>query len=323
MATVYIGGASIDENGKAHGGQAGNQTGKELKKQKWYLHKKGWRVFRAKRAEVAAKIAQNMIWAVANLHIGYDQYQRLTLYSAAKPLGFNCAKVTEDCETDCSALVRVCCAYAGVMLPNFRTPTEPDVLLNSGEFVEMVGSKYTDAPSYLRAGDILCTPVQGHTVVVLNDGKKAGAAPKPQPVGLSRGDHGSAVEAMQKLLLKWRANCLPKDGADGDFGSETEKAVKAFQEAAGLPVTGAYDEATRAALTGNTPAQQAVEVTGGTVNVRSAPGTTGRKLGVGKKGERLPYQGESRDVSGTSWHLVEFKGQNGWISGKFSRVVSA
>ena len=48
MATVYVGGASIDENGHAHGGKAGNQTGRELRKQKWYKHKKGWRVFRAK-----------------------------------------------------------------------------------------------------------------------------------------------------------------------------------------------------------------------------------------------------------------------------------
>lgn len=52
MATVYVGGASIDENGRAHGGQAGNQTGRELRKQKWYKHKKGWRVFRAKSPEV-------------------------------------------------------------------------------------------------------------------------------------------------------------------------------------------------------------------------------------------------------------------------------
>ena len=38
MATVYIGGASIDERGKASGGQAGNQTGRELRKQAYYDH---------------------------------------------------------------------------------------------------------------------------------------------------------------------------------------------------------------------------------------------------------------------------------------------
>ena len=64
MATVMIGSASIDENGKAHGGKAGNQTGRELKQQAWYAHSKGWRVFRAKDAGVAARIAACMAAAV-------------------------------------------------------------------------------------------------------------------------------------------------------------------------------------------------------------------------------------------------------------------
>ena len=46
MATVRVGSARIDERGKAYGGRAGDQTGRELSTQKWYLHKKGWRVFR-------------------------------------------------------------------------------------------------------------------------------------------------------------------------------------------------------------------------------------------------------------------------------------
>ena len=70
MAMVYVYGASIDENGKAHGGQAGNRTGRELKKQKWYKHEKGWRVFRAKNSGAAAKIAQCSKAVVANRHIG-------------------------------------------------------------------------------------------------------------------------------------------------------------------------------------------------------------------------------------------------------------
>ena len=57
MATVMIGSASIDENGKAHGGKAGNQTGRELKQQAWYAHSKGWRVFRAKDGVTAERIA--------------------------------------------------------------------------------------------------------------------------------------------------------------------------------------------------------------------------------------------------------------------------
>lgn len=320
MSTVYVYGASIDENGNARGGKAGNQTGRELRKQAWYKHKKGWRVFRAKDPQAAAKIAQDAKWAVNNMKIGYDQGQRLTLYNAAKPHGFNCKLVTTACECDCSALVRVCCAYAGIMLPNFLTSTEPSVLLNSGAFEEMLGAAYTDRPDYLKAGDILCTSTQGHTVIVGNDGSKADKKPAE---GLSRGDYGTAVRAMQEALLKWDSKCLPKYGADGDFGAETEKAVKAFQKASGLPVTGVYDEATRAKLTGAQPAEKKqVKITGDTVNVRSAPGTSGKKLGVVKKGVLLPYQDEDKIVSGTAWHLVEYRGTNAWISGKFSKVVS-
>lgn len=175
MATVYIGGASIDERGKARGGKAGNQTGRELKRQKWYLHAKGWRVFRARSAAVAQRLAACMAAAVANRHIGYDQHQRNTLYDEAAQFGFDVSRVTRDVECDCSALVRVCCAYAGVTgLPEgFRTSNEPKNLLATGAFVEMVGDRYARQSACLKAGDILCTPVQGHTVIVLNDGAQA------------------------------------------------------------------------------------------------------------------------------------------------------
>lgn len=174
---VIVGSARIDENGKAKGGKAGDQTGRELSTQNWYKHSKGWRVFRAKSAEVAEKIAQCMERACKNSKIGYDQYQRNTLYNVAKPLGFDTAKVTTACETDCSALVRVCCAYAGIMLLDIRTTNEASALLKSGAFEELTGAKYTDSSALLLRGDILVTKTQGHTVVVLSNGSKA----EPRP----------------------------------------------------------------------------------------------------------------------------------------------
>lgn len=137
--------------------------------------------------------------------------------------------------------------------------------------------------------------------------------------GLRRGDDGSAVRKMQEALLLWDAKCLPEYGADGDFGSETEKALKSYQKEAGLPVTGVYDEATRKALTSIGKAQR-VEATGN-VNVRSAPGTASKVLGVLKKGETAPYQGERSAVDGRDWYLIEFEGKNGWVSSKYSKVV--
>ena len=54
---------------------------------------------------------------------------------------------------------------------------------------------------------------------------------------LRRGDKGQKVEKMQLLLIE-RGYSLPKYGADGDYGSETEKAVKAFQRDWGLKEDG-------------------------------------------------------------------------------------
>ena len=73
---VKIGSARIDENGHAYNGKAGDQTGKEVSTQNWYLHSKGWRVYRAKNPAVAEKIAICMERACSNAAIGYDQYQR-------------------------------------------------------------------------------------------------------------------------------------------------------------------------------------------------------------------------------------------------------
>ena len=334
--SVKIGSARIDENGKAKGGKAGDQTGREVSTQSWYDQKdakKAWRVFRAKNPAQAEMIAQDMQWACDNAHIGYDQGQRGTLYDVSKPLGFNCAKVKTDCETDCSALVRVCCAYAGIMLPNFRTPTEPAVLLNSGCFEELRGDMYSHSSAYLRRGDILVTSTQGHTVVVLTNGPKADAAP-PVPVKLGdrelrKGCKGDDVKELQADLMKL-GFALPKYGADGDFGGETEKAVREFQVTHNLTPDGVMHSddfsVLFAALDGKAPepapAVQQVEITGGSVNVRSAPGTKGtRVLGTVHKGDRLPYQGESRFTGGYDWYLVEFAGQNGWVSGKYARVI--
>lgn len=171
--SVIIGSARIDENGHAKGGKAGDQSGKEVSTQSWYLHSKEWIVLRCKDGKKREMIAQDMQYACDNKHIGYDQNQRNTLYNYAKECDFNCSKVTKNCETDCSALVRVCCAYAGIFVDNFRTSDEVKILMASGEFIKLTEPKYTESPYYLLRGDILVTKTKGHTVVVLSNGKYA------------------------------------------------------------------------------------------------------------------------------------------------------
>ena len=249
MMAVKVGSARIDENGKTHGGRAGDQSGKEVSTQAWYRHKKGWRVLRCKNADKAEKIARAMQAACDNANIGYDQYQRDTLYNLAKTVDFDPGRVKTPCETDCSALVRVCLAYAGITVKNFRTPNEASILLRSGEFIELKESRYTDQSSYLRRGDILVTRTQGHTVVVLSNGSKAKTTPAeeaPRAI-LKRGMKGDDVRRLQQRLMEL-GYALHKYGADGEYGSETATAVKAFQLDRGLEADGIAGEATLAAL---------------------------------------------------------------------------
>ena len=64
----------------------------------------------------------------------------------------------------------------------------------------------------------------------------APSAPDAEPT-LRRGDRGEAVTRMQTLLLS-RGESLPRFGADGIFGGETERALRRLQAARGLQVDG-------------------------------------------------------------------------------------
>lgn len=167
---VYIGHASIDERGKANSGKAGDQTLKEVYKRTWY--KKPWHtVFRPKSPEIAEKIAKAMEQACANNNIGYDQYQRTTLFDLAKAKKWNISKVDKKCETDCSALVAVCCNAAGVTVSkDMYTGNQKSVLKGTGKFTIYTDSKYVNSSDYLMRGDILLG--DGHTAIVLSNGTK-------------------------------------------------------------------------------------------------------------------------------------------------------
>ena len=175
---VKIGSARMDENGNSTGGKAGDQTGKEISKQDYYVHSKGWRVLRCVDEEKANKIAYAMNFACGCKLIGYDQSQRKTLYNAIKNYNFDIEKLDKKVETDCSDLVRVCVAYAygKDLIPektNLYTGNMVSLFLKTEMFIELTGTKYTKSSNYLKKGDILVTKTKGHTVVVLTDGIKS------------------------------------------------------------------------------------------------------------------------------------------------------
>ena len=176
--SVMIAHASIDEHGRAKGGKAADQTGKEVCIRTWY--NKPWGcVIRFKDAKMAEKVAACMEMAAKNNYIGYDQNQRNTLLTKARKYNYNVSKVAEDCETDCSALVSVACMYAGIpesaltLNGNCATTRNLKQMLKaSGEAEIFTTALYTTKADRLKRGDILLKEGSHVAVVVKTDFKE-------------------------------------------------------------------------------------------------------------------------------------------------------
>ena len=158
---------------------------------------------------------------------------------------------------------------------------------------------------------------------------------------------GDDVEMLQELLMQLGYE-LPEHGADGDFGAETDRAVRAFQRDEGLEADGKYGAKTHAALMDAVadhdagqagqdepeeipqapaepeapaakPAAQLVEIVsnGGNVNIRSGNGAQYARITSVKPGKRFACVATA--VNG--WHAIQINGQIGWVSGDYSRIV--
>lgn len=181
--SIRIGHASIDENGKAYGGLAGDQSGKEVCIRTWYS--RPWTyLLRYPDRSVAEKAASACEAGCNNSNIGYDQYQRNTAHTKAKAVGYNLSKIIEKCETDCSAFMTLCYLAAGVSKLEYTsnaptTSTMANVFKEAG-FKVYSDSKYLTGTGHVQRGDILLAPGH-HTVMVLDNGEYVDdyAAPKP------------------------------------------------------------------------------------------------------------------------------------------------
>lgn len=153
---------------------------------------------------------------------------------------------------------------------------------------------------------------------------------------LKKGSEGTDVRDMQELLLQL-GYALPRHGADGEYGSETESAVKAFQKAEGLEEDGKYGDKTHAALMDavadddegrkdeppeeedpETPAPVGTTVVivsqGGKVNIRYGNGTGYARITSVQPGCTYPYVA----TAANGWNAVAVSGRVGWVSGDYS-----
>ena len=142
---------------------------------------------------------------------------------------------------------------------------------------------------------------------------------------LENGMEGADVKELQEALIKLGYDC-GRWGADGDFGDATEMAVEKFQKDNDLEVDGEYGPKSHAAMVKALAAADKtitaeilrnVVIVGGNCYVRSAPNTKGKKLGVAREGNKLQYGGQTSE---NGWHLVAYNNQNGWVSGKYSKL---
>lgn len=200
--SVLIAHASIDENKKASGGKAGDQTTKEVCIREWYS--KPWNVLiRFNDDTMANRLADCMEMAARNDNIGYDQSQRNTLLREARKHNYDVSKVDVPCETDCSALVSVACMYAGIpesaLTLNGNCATTRNlraILKATGEVAIYTTLQYLAMTDRLKRGDILLKE-GSHVAVVVSTGETLSLDDIAKEV--IAGKWGVGIERKQRL----------------------------------------------------------------------------------------------------------------------------
>lgn len=175
--SILIGHSSINELGKATGGLAGDQTGKEICTRLWYNPSSKWDyVLRPLTNEIAEKSAKFVEDICDNNKVGYNQSDRNSLYKQAKAVNFDGKKIKKACSCDCSSLMHTSAIAGGAAIPygsnGLTTRTMVDGFRKSGDYTVLSDEKYLTSDKYLRRGDILVNE-GSHTVMALEDGVEA------------------------------------------------------------------------------------------------------------------------------------------------------
>ena len=146
---------------------------------------------------------------------------------------------------------------------------------------------------------------------------------------LKNGSEGEDVREMQTNLIRLGYDC-GKWGADGEFGDATEMAVRRFQAQHDLKTDGEFGPKSLAAMEAALAALEApaenphyVAIEGGDCYVRDAPGKkdgvpVGAIRGVAHEGAKLPWASAATE---DGWLKVTYKNADGWVSGKYGRLV--
>lgn len=256
--SVMIGHASVSEKGTING-EKGDSTGKEVCTRTWYSKPWDYMAIHPD-ATVREKHAKSIEAACANDNIGYGQADRNTTHTEAKKVGYDLSEIKKKCNTDCSALQNLAAVASGARVTYGVNGWTTSTMLNA---LKAAGYKIITDKKYLTSGEYcvrgtIYVKAGSHTVCGLTDGSKASktlkliAIPKLAKAtpNLKKGSTGTQVKHLQKDLnyLGFKG----KDGkilkVDGEFGTNTEYALQAFQKKYKLTMDGVYNSKSRAKM---------------------------------------------------------------------------
>lgn len=336
MAIKYIVAARIDENGKAVGGVAGDQTGKEVMVQT--LSSSGnWTYILRPPTGGVDKMVKEAYNAAANNKIGYDQNQRTTLYTYAKAAGWDLSKITAACECDCSALIAVlaCCAGYSVS-KDIYTGNEIKALTNVGF------TKKTYSESALKVGDVLWR--NGHTAIYVGtsttyngsngsssggntsySGKGIGTATAKTTMNIRAGagtsyksygtiGKGTAVEVLEILSSGWYKIVWPGASCGYAYTSNTTGNYYSYNA---KKTSGGTTAKVDAAQSRDNSLAGKYKVTASALNLRTGAGTGKSIICAMKNGETVQCYGYYTSVGGVKWLYVAYGNKTGFCSIKY------
>ncbi len=176
--------AKMDENGKVDGPLVGDQTGKEILAQNFYLNDSTYLLI-CKDKQMAKRAADFAVQIARDDHYGYSQ-DSVKRWSGYRAIAVNGGEVEgEEGSFDCATLIFTAYILAGLKIkPDGYTGNLVQKFEATGMFTVLKGSPYIDSEDYAEVGALYVRPKTsargGHVFMALGTGSKAS---KPQTSG--------------------------------------------------------------------------------------------------------------------------------------------
>lgn len=276
----------------------------------------GWTaVFRCTNEKIAERIAWIMVRAVANgSYIGYGQaslasdggkYPRTGVFDALHKISNgDPTEIKTLCNCDCSSLAGAAVYHAGIYEPKLRdmwTGTEREILLGTGQFVELNDPELLQSAVGVKRGDIFWK--QGHTAVAIDTDERPSYIPC------------------------WTVNCKAvnlRKGPGTDYAVVKELPCGVIMDYVSTSTNGWIQVRYKGQFCFISPKYCEILPTTtatGDVWLRKEPKVSKEtEIIVIPNGATVYVTGETRRPLLTTWYRAYYAGKEGWASGKYLKI---